>query len=116
MLLSFAENKYSLKLKIGELLKLEKTLKDSLGNISQRLALGNWNVSDVQAIIYLGLCGGGLTEAKAQDITDDFFDKEPFLTAVQISGELLAQSLTGAISDEPQTVKSSKKKVKDSMK
>ncbi|WP_370931731.1 gene transfer agent family protein [Bartonella sp. DGB1] len=109
MQLILDKEKYPLKLKIGQLLQLEKMLSDNLGNISQRLALGNWSVADVQAIIYLALCGGGLNEVKAQEISDSFFDKEPILTAVNACGSIIATALTGAVSDEVKEDTSKKK-------
>ena len=94
-------------LNIGELFALQQICEAGPNIILSRLASGAWEMSDITAVLRLGLIGGGMDDVAAKKLVNNALTTSPLLGFVMPAHIILAAALVGAVGDDLQDDESS---------
>lgn len=90
----FAGRERRFQLRIGEIGELERICGAGIGEITNRIILGNFFGRDIWETIRLGLEGGGTTEMEASALLARY-GSQPIIPYVGLASDILAASLAG---------------------
>ncbi|HEY0011556.1 MAG TPA: gene transfer agent family protein [Allosphingosinicella sp.] len=96
------EGYYDLCLRIGELIALQEKLGVGPFIAAQRLASGEWFVSDITETIRLALIGGGMAQKEAFDLVKRNIVEGHLIDYSATAAQCLYAALTG-VEEEPLT-------------
>lgn len=81
LVLAWGDGDYEFKLRIREVVELERLTDSTIGEIFQRVTAGRYKITDIVETIRLGLIGGGLAPVRAKQLIDLYVDGQPIVGA-----------------------------------
>lgn len=99
--LTWGDGPRRFRLAIGELGDLEKATGLGPFELFEKMIARRWRVSEVRAVIRIGLIGGGMPPHEAVDLTDRHIDDWPWTENVAIALSVLNAALAGDPNDQP---------------
>lgn len=100
IVLDWADGTYAFRLAWGELEKLQEACDAGPYVVLNRLIDGSWRVSDISAVIRLGLIGGGMVPADALKKVRSYVEDRPPMESITIAQAVLSAAIVGAPDEE----------------
>ena len=93
--LTWADDDYTFRLPIKQLIELQELCDAGPSFIMARLQQGAWTVQDVRETIRLGLIGGGVEPTAALKLVRNYVDDQPLLQNAIIAEAIVAAAIVG---------------------
>jgi hypothetical protein len=93
--LAWGDGQHAFRLRIAELVELERQCDCGVFELYQRLAGGKWRTRDAREILRLGLVGGGMAPAGALGLVAHYCDERPLLENIEPALAVLLAALSG---------------------
>lgn len=99
--LKWANGNHTFRLGWGEIIMLQEECNAGPFEILMRLSRGTWRIQEIDAIIRLGLIGGGMTPSEALSLTEKYVRARPPMENLVFARGILGVAVQGNPDEAP---------------
>jgi hypothetical protein len=92
----FAGEQRPFRLRVDQLLDLERQSNCGPQELAKRLVQGTWRLNDVRMTVGLALIGGGMEKTPAEKMMVEYFDGQPLQSMADLAASIVWAALIGA--------------------